>query len=108
MLRRTLRGAGWQVRVARDGRQALEALAVEVPDLLLTDVDMPDMSGVELVAVVRLRDPELPVVFMSGNPEAETSALSPHFLPKPFSIDSLDGVLARAWASAAVRRSVAD
>jgi CheY-like chemotaxis protein len=107
MLRRTLRGAGWHVRVAEDGREALESFGSETPDLLLTDIDMPNMNGIELVARVRERYPDLPVVFMSGNPEAETSGLSPHFLPKPFLLESLDGVLARASAAAAARRSVA-
>lgn len=104
MLRRTLRQAGWQVRVAEDGEQAMALIDAAVPDLLLTDIDMPRMGGVELVSRVRARLPELPVVFMSGNPEVDTLDLTPHFLSKPFAPESLDAVLARATAAAAVRR----
>lgn len=107
MLRRTLRAAGWQVRVVEDGLQALSALAWEVPDLLLTDVDMPNLNGIELGEAVRERFPALPIVFMSGNPEAQTLRLSPHFLPKPFSLPSLDAILAWVLAAVLARRSVA-
>lgn len=107
MLHRTLRWAGWRVRVAEDGLQALAALAEETPDLLLSDIDMPRMGGMELGGVVEERYPGLTVVFMSGNPEASTLGLSPFFLPKPFSTESLEAVLERAAAQVRRRRSVA-
>lgn len=77
------------------------------PRLLLTGLDMLDTRGVERVAAVRPRKPELPVLTISGRAEDEASALSPHFLPRPSSLDSLDGVFARAWTRAAVHRIVA-
>ena len=68
---------------------------------------MLDTRGVERVAAVRPRNPEPPVLTISDKAGDEASALSPHFLPRPSSLDSLDGVFARTWTRAAVHRTVA-
>jgi two-component system, chemotaxis family, sensor kinase CheA len=51
--RSILEEAGYRVRTARDGREALAALASEPPDLVVTDVDMPDLDGLELTRAIR-------------------------------------------------------
>ena len=97
-LRRTLWRAGWRVRVAAHGAEALRLVGERAPDLVLSDVDMPVMDGVELGRALTSRRPGLPIVFMSGNPETQTRALSPHFLSKPFSLESLEQALDGALA----------
>jgi CheY-like chemotaxis protein len=57
---------GYEVSTASDGFDALLHLQQEVPDLILSDLNMPQMSGFELLSVVRRRFPEVLVVASSG------------------------------------------
>lgn len=57
---------GYPVRVAPNGFSALDAMRDEIPDLLLSDLYMPGMSGFELLSVVRRRFPSVQVIAMSG------------------------------------------
>ena len=57
---------GYQVRSAEDGFSALEEVRQQVPDLILSDLNMPGMSGFEFLSVVRRRFPELHAIAMSG------------------------------------------
>ncbi len=89
-MRRTLEHQGYTVIVAEDGDAALRLLdRTHVPvDLLVTDVQMPGVPGDTLAAQVRESWPELPVLFVSGDPQnarlpAVLGGLS-CFLAKPF------------------------
>jgi CheY-like chemotaxis protein len=57
---------GYSVRCAQDGFAALRVLREEIPDILLSDLNMPGMSGYELLRVVRRRFPSIQVIAMSG------------------------------------------
>jgi CheY-like chemotaxis protein len=57
---------GHDVRTAADGFEALTAIKKKVPAVLISDLDMPGMSGFELLSVVRRRFPSIRVVAMSG------------------------------------------
>lgn len=57
---------GYPVRAAEDGFSALEQIREEVPDVLLSDLNMPKMSGFELLSVVRRRMPDIYVIASSG------------------------------------------
>lgn len=57
---------GHDVRVAENGLSALAAIRLRVPDILLSDLDMPAMSGIELLSVVRRRFPDMRLIAMSG------------------------------------------
>lgn len=57
---------GHQVRTANDGLSALEQIRTEVPDILLSDLNMPGMSGFELLSIVRRRLPEVFVIAYSA------------------------------------------
>ncbi len=61
-----LEHAGYAVKSASDGRDALALLASELPDLLLTDIRMPGMDGIALLAEVRRANPDLPVLMMTA------------------------------------------
>jgi CheY-like chemotaxis protein len=65
-LEHVLTVCGYRVRLADSGAEALTALRGSVPDLILTDMQMPGMNGLELVAAVRAEFPGLPVVLTSG------------------------------------------
>ena len=58
--------AGYDVAQAHDGREALEALDKEAPDLVLTDIHMPDLDGLALLAEVKARYPETIVIMMTA------------------------------------------
>jgi CheY-like chemotaxis protein len=57
---------GYSVRAAEDGFQALEQIREELPDILLSDLNMPGMSGFELLSVIRRRIPNIYVIASSG------------------------------------------
>ncbi len=57
---------GYDVRIAEDGFSALEQIREDVPDVLLSDLNMPGMSGFELLSVVRRRLPSIYVIATSG------------------------------------------
>lgn len=72
-----LRRAGMDLAQAADGAQALQAIAVRVPDIVVTDLQMPEMDGLELVEAIRRQHPGLPVLLMTahGSEEIAVQAL---------------------------------
>jgi CheY-like chemotaxis protein len=66
LLCQVFRGLGHNVRSAEDGFSALEQIRTEVPDVLLSDLNMPGMSGFELLSVIRRRFPSIHAIAMSG------------------------------------------
>ncbi len=66
MIAEGLADEGFDVVVARDARAALDVLRTRGVDALVTDVAMPDMTGIDLVARVRASGPDIPCVFMTG------------------------------------------
>jgi CheY-like chemotaxis protein len=76
-IRLLLEGAGHEVQLAQDGREALAILQQHLPDLVLTDLDMPHVNGLQLVEAVRDRYPRIPVVLMTafGTDETAVQAL---------------------------------
>jgi len=70
-LRKLFVGAGYQVEVAGDGREAMEALATGYFSVLITDLEMPNMDGFELIAAVQgsLDTEDLPIIAITGHDE---------------------------------------
>jgi adenylate cyclase len=68
LVRASLGGRGWTVREAANGRLALDAIAVELPDVILLDLMMPEMDGFELVAALQANAAwrDIPVVVVSA------------------------------------------
>jgi DNA-binding response OmpR family regulator len=86
------------VDTAPDGHAALELLGARLPDLIISDVMMPQLSGLDLLTQVRERSPTLPVILLS----AVHQRLRPHnrdlpdhtvFLVKPFDLEELLGIV---------------
>src|SRR5512140_1164370 len=57
---------GYQIETASNGKEALRALQVHPFDVVLTDMMMPDMTGMELVQYLRLHNPGTPVIVFTG------------------------------------------
>jgi EAL domain-containing protein (putative c-di-GMP-specific phosphodiesterase class I) len=70
---RALTNGGYQVKTAHDGAAAVRALEGGSYEVILSDIDMPGMSGLALLERVRGRDLDVPVVLITGNPSAETA-----------------------------------
>jgi two-component system, cell cycle sensor histidine kinase and response regulator CckA len=90
---RVLRDCGYEVLSASDGVQALEFASQATIGLLLTDVVMPRMGGVELAAILRERLPDLPVLFISGHADdafgSAANVTQMEIMEKPFLPDEL-------------------
>lgn len=66
VIRRVLERAGYTVNVANSAASALEAVAAHAPDVVVTDVIMPKVHGVELIKTLRERYPRIRVIAISG------------------------------------------
>jgi two-component system, cell cycle sensor histidine kinase and response regulator CckA len=93
---RALKRQGYEVLEAATGVEAMEVVEREEGriDIVVSDVVMPEMDGPTLLKQLRLRDPELKVIFVSGYPDdAFRKSLDPDqqfaFLPKPFTLPQL-------------------
>jgi CheY-like chemotaxis protein len=96
MIRLVLERAGHAVVVAGDGNKGLAECEHESFDLLLLDLFMPGMDGLQTMRMVREKRPPLPIIMISGRPVIEDLQLEPDFLsmatklgatyslPKPF------------------------
>jgi CheY-like chemotaxis protein len=96
LINRVLRGAGAEVTAVGGGRAALRAIADDIcrPTLLLTDIDMPEMSGIELSARVRALRPGIRVVMMTSDQGSADAArdrpdLVMRVLLKPITVEAL-------------------
>ncbi|HEY6463935.1 MAG TPA: EAL domain-containing protein, partial [Polyangiaceae bacterium] len=100
-VKRILEGAGYVVTTAQDGASAIETVQRAPFDVIVSDINMPGMSGVDLLRVVRAYDLDVPVILMSGAPTVETAMEAVSlgalcYLPKPTSRDVLLGAVERA------------
>jgi CheY-like chemotaxis protein len=91
----SLRGAGYDVEEARDGRDALAAIERECPSLLITDCNMPNMSGNELLEQLALDERwcSIPAIVVSAVEQPLLPANVLVFLPKPFTMRSLEAAI---------------
>ena len=71
---RILETAGYSVKQAADGQQASSALGTEPYDVILTDITMPGMNGLQLLRAVRDRDLDVPVLLVTAHPTIESAA----------------------------------
>ena len=88
--------AGYTVRLAEDGFSALRGIHHEIPDILLSDLNMPGMTGFELLSVVRIKFPTIRTVAMSGaysGNEVPDGIAANAFYPKGSDVDTLLRIL---------------
>jgi CheY-like chemotaxis protein len=90
LLKQMLEMEGFQVTEAGSAGEAIRALELHDVDLLVTDIQMPEVSGLELAEAARAEHPALPILLISGSaPEELAAACGCSFLRKPFSIADL-------------------
>ena len=93
VLRRSLAAHRYEVRVATDGESALDTFRDFHPDLLITDLSMPEMSGIELCREIR-KISKIPIIVLSvrGDEKTKVAALdagADDYVTKPFGMDEL-------------------
>jgi len=90
-----LASKGHDVTLAEDGVQALKLLATVKPDVVLLDVAMPEMDGMETLRRIVAGYPNLPVIMVTANADIEITSKvlqlgAADYVPKPFDLDYLD------------------
>ncbi len=108
-IRRTLVPHGFEVTLARDGLEAVQLAKVSSPDLVILDIQMPEMDGYEAceqILALEGRRADLPIIFLTKESAGHLSALGDQFgayLPKPVSeqtlLDTIHSLLQRGAAS---------
>jgi DNA-binding NtrC family response regulator len=97
----TLQSLGHQVRLANHGADAMTMIALDKPDVVVTDTLMPAMDGIEVLREVKRRWPELPVIMISGGGripgidllDAAAQLGAAATFAKPLSFDLLSGTI---------------
>jgi FixJ family two-component response regulator len=95
-----LRRCGFVVRMAADGAEALRSLSNDPPGVVITDVRMPGMSGLDLLECIRVRSPGTPVIIITGYADLDSTIDAIHlgaydFMPKPVRMGRLVEILRR-------------
>ncbi|MEK6769703.1 MAG: sigma-54 dependent transcriptional regulator [Gemmatimonadota bacterium] len=96
-----LKNEGFDVSVAQGGRAGLEALEKAPPQIILSDVRMPGVSGIDILTAARQKDPDMPVILMTAQAELRTAIQAVnegafHYIQKPFGNDDLVAICRRA------------
>jgi len=101
VLEKALSGAGLEVRSFESANDVERQLEHGEPDVILTDIRMPGISGLDLLKVLHSRNPELPVIIMTAHTDLESAVASYRggafeYLPKPFDVDEAVRLVRRA------------
>ncbi|MBI5308875.1 MAG: sigma-54-dependent Fis family transcriptional regulator [Planctomycetes bacterium] len=102
---------GYEVVVAGTCEQALERIHEFLPDLILLDLRMPDMNGLELLEKIKSKDAHALIIVMTGFGSVDSAVEAMkigayNYLEKPFKIDHLKLVVEKALGTQALRREV--
>jgi DNA-binding NtrC family response regulator len=108
-LRILLRREGFDVHTAAGGQRGAEMLAEVRPDVVITDVRMPGVGGLEVMAAAREVDPALPVILMTAQASLQTAVRAVnegafYYIQKPFSNDELLAICRRAVETRELKR----
>jgi two-component system, NtrC family, response regulator HydG len=109
LLAERLHDDGWEAQVVSGGAAAIAALQAAVPDLVITDLRMVDVDGLDVLDAARAADPELPVIIMTAFGTIDTAIESMkrgawHYVVKPVRLDELALHVQRASEHRTLRR----
>ncbi len=105
-----LRSRGYEVEVCATAKQALDHPALQHTDLLITDLQLPHMDGIELIGHAKTRCPDLAAVLMTGHASVDSAVQAlthgaVDYLRKPFALSALETVVARVLQVQSLQRS---
>ncbi len=100
-LRILLKNEGFTPVLASGGKQAVEQIAELRPDIILSDVRMPSVSGVQVLSAARAQDPDVPVILMTAQATLQSAMQAVnegafYYIQKPFRNDEMLAILHRA------------
>jgi two-component system NtrC family response regulator len=100
-IQRILSPEGYEVKTALSGEEALEKISQESFDIVITDLKMPGMDGMELLAKIKEKDPEIIVIIITGYSTVQTAVQAMKmgaldYIPKPFTPEELIVVVEKA------------
>ena len=100
---RFLSARGHRIRSEANGVEAMRRLVEEIPDVVISDIQMPGMDGIDFLKAIRERFPDLPVVMMTGSGTLETAIAAlrqraTDYLTKPIQLEELQACIDRVAA----------
>ncbi|UCD25712.1 MAG: sigma-54-dependent Fis family transcriptional regulator [Gemmatimonadota bacterium] len=103
-----LKNSGFEVETAQGGRAGLEALKSSGPDIVLTDIRMPQVTGIDILETAREIDSEMPVILMTAQASLQSAIQAVnqggfYYIQKPFANDELVAICRRASEYRALR-----
>jgi len=107
-LQRSLQPLGYEVRLAANASEAIEAMKAGGVDLMLTDLRMPGMDGLQLIKVAQQISPETQIIMLTAYGTVETAVEAMKqgaydYLTKPVNLDELEGRVSRALTNTRLR-----
>ncbi|RZV59169.1 MAG: response regulator, partial [Pseudomonadales bacterium] len=105
VLEKALSRSGIEVNVFEDGESVLQRLESSTPDVVISDIRMPGIDGLEMLEKILVRHPKLPVIITTAHADLDNAVSSYQsgafeYLPKPFDIDDAIAMTRRALAVA--------
>lgn len=100
-LRILLKNEGFAAHVAFGGKQGLEQIAALHPNVIISDIRMPSVGGIDLLTAARAQDPDVPVILMTAQASLQSAIQAVnegafHYIQKPFRNDELIAIMRRA------------
>lgn len=110
LLRRFFELKGWRVHQTKSAQEAISLFENERPFLVVLDLRLPYLSGIELLEILRERDPDPAIVMLTGHADVETAVSAmrlgaENYLSKPVSLDHLEAIAEKAVEKVVLRRS---
>jgi signal transduction histidine kinase len=111
VLQTALADSGYKVLLAENGEDALRQFETNQPDIVVTDIKMPVMDGIELLQRLKRRNPETEVVMITGHGDMDLAIKSlkheaTDFITKPINVDALEIALKRVRDKILMRRKL--
>jgi signal transduction histidine kinase len=111
VLQTALEDSGYKVLLAENGEEALRQFEANQPSIVITDIKMPVMDGIELLQRLKRRNPETEVVMITGHGDMELAIKSlkheaTDFITKPINVDALEIALKRVCDKILMRRKL--
>lgn len=113
VIEKALQKSAMQTRSFQSAAELLVCLKHETPDVLITDIRMPNLNGLELLEKIKINHPKLPVIVMTAHSDLDSAVATFHggafdYLPKPFDIVELVDLTRRACVHSRQQRELAE
>ncbi|MDY6843426.1 MAG: sigma-54 dependent transcriptional regulator [Thermodesulfobacteriota bacterium] len=110
-LSRDLKNEGYDISLASSGEEALEKFEEELPDLILLDIVLPGINGIEVLKKIRELDAEAPVVMMTALEEVQTAVTAMKlgaydYVSKPFKLEEVRKTVFKALETVLLKKEV--